>query len=638
MEFASRSDSGSSGLTLRALCIGVVLIIANSYWLNEATWAGRILHTYISLFINTVFCLFLLVLMNFLLRRACPQYAFHRSELLVIYVMVLMVSTLSGNTNMGYLLYILAYPFWFETAENDWLQLFGGHIPRWFTVRDKEVLRGFYEGESSFFMAQYVEGWLATLLVWSAFIFVLYVTLICMNVILRKQFAEHERLTFPITWLPLEMGNNPTGFFRNRLMWAGFGVAGGIEVLNGINFLYPAIPSVPIGIQNVSHLFQEKPWNAVGTILFTARPFVIGLAFFMPLDLAFSSWFFYFFGKFLLVLKSVLGWRTDLYLDEQSEGAWIGLGILALWIGRRHLKRVFKQAMPGKNHVDDSAEPMPYKWAVWGTICGVLCVLLFGYKAGASLWCVLLFFGIYFLMAISLTKVRAGLGPPMHEVIGKDPAATMVSALGTRMIGASSLTVLSFFFWLNRVNTAHPMPNQLEAFHIGRQARIDSRKLLAAMLIGLAVGIPVTFITYLGLSYDFGGYGARHTLVPMSHTFHALQTRLIYLTDVDYAAMLAMGTGLGFTLFLIAMKLRFFWWPFHPIGYVIGTGRWGDMSFYWLPVLVSWAIKAVVLRHGGLQAYRKAIPFFAGLILGDYVGGSIWGVIGVVLKIPTYSM
>ena len=638
MEYASRSDSGSNGLTLRALCIGVVLIIANSYWLNEATWAGRILHTYISLFINTVFCLFLLVLINFLLRRVRPQYAFHRSELLVIYVMVLMVSTLSGNTNMGYLLYILAYPFWFETPENDWLQLFGGHIPRWFTVRDREVLRGFYEGESSFFMAQYVEGWLGTLLVWSAFIFVLYVTLICMNVILRKQFAEHERLTFPITWLPLEMGNNPTAFFRNRLMWAGFGIAGGIEVLNGINFLYPAAPSIPIGIQNVSHLFQEKPWNAIGTILFTARPFVIGLAFFMPLDLAFSSWFFYFFGKFLLVLKSVLGWRTDLYLDEQSEGAWIGLGILALWIGRRHLKRVFKQAMPGNKNVDDSAEPMPYKWAVWGMICGILCVVLFGYKAGASLWSVLVFFGIYFLMAISLTKVRAGLGPPMHEVIGKDPAATMVSALGTRMIGASSLTVLSFFFWLNRVNTAHPMPNQLEAFHIGRQARIDSRKLLAAMLIGLAVGIPVTFITYLGLSYDFGGYGARHTLVPMSHTFHALQTRLIYLTDVDYAAMLAMGTGLGFTLFLIAMKLRFFWWPFHPIGYVIGTGRWGDMSFYWFPVLVSWAIKAVVLRHGGLQAYRKAIPFFAGLILGDYVGGSIWGVIGVALKIPTYSM
>ena len=638
MEYASRSDSRSSGLTLRALCIGIILIVANSYWLNEATWAGRILHTYISLFINTVFCLFVLVLMNFLLRRIRPQYAFHRSELLVIYVMILMVSTLSGNTNMGYLIYILAYPFWFETAENDWLQLFGGHIPQWFTVRDKEVLRDFYEGESSFFIAQHVYGWLTPLLVWSAFIFVLYVTLICMNVILRKQFTEHERLTFPITWLPLEMGNNPTSFFKNRLMWIGFGIAGGIEIINGIHFLYPPTPSIPMGFQNLSYLFQEKPWNAVGTILFTARPFVIGLAFFMPVDLAFSSWFFYFFGKILLVLKSALGWRTDLYLDEQSEGAWIGLGVLALWIGRRHLRRVIMQAVSGKGYVDDSAEPIPYKWAVWGMLCGILCVVLFGYKAGASLLPLLVFFGVYFLMAISLTKVRAGLGPPMHEVIGKDPAATMVSALGTRMIGASSLTVLSFFFWLNRVNTAHPMPNQLEAFHIGHQAKINSRKLLLAMLIGLAVGIPVTFLTYLGLSYDFGGFGARHTLVPMSHTFHTLQKRLIYQTDVDYAAMLAMGTGLGFTLVLIALKLRFFWWPFHPIGYVIGTGSWGDMSFYWFPVLVSWAIKTVVLRHGGLQAYRRAIPFFAGLILGDYVGGSIWGVIGVVLKIPTYSM
>jgi hypothetical protein len=372
-------------------------------------------------------------------------------------------------------------------------------------------------------------------------------------------------------------------------------------------------------------------------------PSVIGLSFFLPLDLAFSALFFYFLGKIQLVVCSATGWYTNPYLDEQSQGGWIGLGLLALWISRRHLKGVFTHLAPDKRPgstraIDDSSEPMPYRYAVWGMIVGLLFITLFGYKAGASVWTLAVFFGIYFIVAIALTKVRAGLGPPIHEMYRKDPGTIMASVLGARVIGARNLTILSFFFWLNRVNTAHPMPNQLEAFHIGHQAKINSRKLLLAMLIGLAVGIPVTFLTYLGLSYDFGGFGARHTLVPMSHTFHTLQKRLIYQTDVDYAAMLAMGTGLGFTLVLIALKLRFFWWPFHPIGYVIGTGSWGDMSFYWFPVLVSWAIKTVVLRHGGLQAYRKAIPFFAGLILGDYVGGSIWGVIGVVLKIPTYSM
>ena len=58
------------------------------------------------------------------------------------------------------------------------------------------------------------------------------------------------------------------------------------------------------------------------------------------------------------------------------------------------------------------------------------------------------------------------------------------------------------------------MPNQLEAFHIGRQAGINGRHLLIAMLIALGVGIPLTFITYFQLSYNFGGLGAFHTHFP----------------------------------------------------------------------------------------------------------------------------
>ena len=78
---------------------------------------------------------------------------------------------------------------------------------------DKDVLRGFYEGESSFFLAQNLYGWLIPVLTWSAFIIVLYFVLICMNVILRRQFSTHERLTYPIAQLPLEMGRNQRAFF-----------------------------------------------------------------------------------------------------------------------------------------------------------------------------------------------------------------------------------------------------------------------------------------------------------------------------------------------------------------------------------------------------------------------------------------
>ena len=643
-----------NGLTLRAVGLGVALMVLNAYWLNEAAWGGRTLHTYISLFVNTVFCLFVLVLLNLLLKRALPRHALRNAEIFVIYVMLLMGSTLGGNTNMGYLIYNLAHPFWFATAENDWMRLFSGHIPDWFAVRDKNVLRGFYEGESSFFAVQNLYGWLIPAIAWSGFIFVLYFVLICMNVILRRQFTTHERLTYPIAQLPLEMGGNPARFFCNRLMWIGFGIAGGIELLNGFHFLFPAIPSIPVGQRVLSGLFQEKPWDAVGSVLFSVWPSVVGLAYFLPLDLAFSALFFYFFGKIQLVACSAFGWYTHPYLDEQSQGGWIGLGLLALWISRRHLKRVFTQVATGLRpqsprspgldetapfEIDDPSEPMPYRYAVWGMLAGLLLIMLFGCKAGASFWALVVFFCIYFITAISLTKVRAGLGPPLHEMYGKDPGTIMVSALGSRHIGAANLTVLSFFFWLNRVNTAHPMPNQLEAFHIGRQTGINGRHLLMAMLIALGVGIPLTFLAYLQLSYNLGGLGAFHAHMPMAWGFNSLEKRLIHPTDADYAAVTAMGIGFGFTMLLTAMKMRFLWWSLHPIGYVLGTGRLGgDMNFFWFPVLVGWTIKSLVLRYGGLHSYRRAIPFFAGLILGDYIIGAFWSLIGITLQIPTYKI
>ena len=629
----------ASGLTLRVLIVGLLLVIINSYWINLfIPFYGGILHSYMSLFSNTVFTLLVILLLNPLLARIRPHFALHGSEALAIYIMLIMVSTVGGAPHLSYLAYMLPHPFWFASSENDWSNLFLGHIPDWMTVQNTQVLRGFYEGDSSFWMSQVFNSWIVPLLSWSIFMLVLFFVLMCMNTILRKQFTDYERLTYPITWLPLEMGKNPSSFFKNKLMWIGFGIAAGGGLLNGLSHLYPALPSLPIrALDNrITHLFLERPWNAVGTMLIALHPFAIGLSFFMPLDLAFSSLFFFFFGKAVLVLRSALGLQMDLYLDEQSEGAWIGLGLLALWVGRRHLKQVFALAATGKGKLDDSKEPMAYKWAIWGIVGGVLFLIFFAVKAGFSLWVFLLFIAIYFLMAISLTKVRAGLGPPMHEVIFKDPATTMVSALGTRTVGAKNLTLMSFLYWLNRVNTSHPMPNQLEAFRISEQAQLNSRKLTVVMLAALAVSIVTTWTVYYSHAYERGaGVGGGGIAW---ECFNRLQRWLNSPTEYNYPAIIAMGTGFGVTLILSALKLRFLWWPFHPIGYVIGTGRWGDLSFIWFPMLLCWALKLGILRYGGLQAYRRAIPFFAGLILGDYSMACVWGIIGWAFKRQMYQI
>jgi len=96
-----------------------------------------------------------------------------------------------------------------------------------------------------------------------------------------------------------------------------------------------------------------------------------------------------------------------------------------------------------------------------------------------------------------------------------------------------------------------------------------------------------------------------------------------------------MGFGAAFTVFLMLMRRTFLWWPFHPAGYALGPI---GLGWFWCAILAGWAIKWIILKQGGLKAYRKAVPFFGGLILGEYVVGCIWSVIGVVFGIPVYSV
>ena len=60
------------------------------------------------------------------------------------------------------------------------------------------------------------------------------------------------------------------------------------------------------------------------------------------------------------------------------------------------------------------------------------------------------------------------------------------------------------------------------------------------------------------------------------------------------------------------------------------------MNPFWFSIFLSSIIKRVILRHGDLKAHRKAIPLFMGLILGEFVVGSIWSILGIIVGQPMY--
>ena len=51
---------------------------------------------------------------------------------------------------------------------------------------------------------------------------------------------------------------------------------------------------------------------------------------------------------------------------------------------------------------------------------------------------------------------------------------------------------------------------------------------------------------------------------------------------------------------------------------------------------VEWAFKLALFRYAGLKGYRRAAPFFLGLILGEFVVGSLISLLGVLIGTPTY--
>lgn len=624
-------------IRFHVLLIGLVLVALNAYWtlMGSEVWHSTQL-TIASLFFNAVFTLLVLIILNVLLKWLAPPLALTQADLLTIYAMVVMLTTISGHTMMGYLLPAIAHAFWFATPENEWLQLFGSHVPDWMAVKDVGVLQGFYEGESTLYTSENLRAWIPPVLAWSFFVVVLWTVLMALTVLIRRQWTDHERLSYPIVQLPIAMTSDPRGFFGNAWMWLGFGLAGSICLLNGLHYIVPSVPYLNVKNQWIGQ-FSSKPWNAMGGISVSFYPFIIGLMFFTPLDLSFSCWFFYVFGKIQRVVGSMFG-AQNIYFYEQSIGAWIAFGLIPLWLGRKFYSRVLRKVFVSGPSLDDSQEPMGYRTAFTIFTVGLAIICLFLHQAGMSFWALGLFLIIYFPMVLGITRSRAEIGPPVHTLIYVDPGRTMVTTLGTRQLGTTNLTLLTYLYPLNRCFRANPMPSELESWRIAERTGIGYRQMLVGMVLAIVFGIFVTFWLYLHVMYELGATSqARGWIGTMGwEFFNRLNHWLTYPRDTNVAETGGVIGGFSFTLFLAAMKTRFLWWPFHPGGYVLTTG--GGLGRSWFAVFISWALKAIILKTGGIRLYRKAVPFFLGLILGDYTLGCIWSLIGIAFEIPTYGV
>ena len=638
---------------IAVILLGLLLIPLNNYWIMAgATWGSGYPTTF-SLFFNVIFFLFSLTLINLGLQRLSPSFALNPSELLLIYVILSVASGICGLDMMQVLITFVGGVKWMATPENEWKELFFRYIPDWLVVSDPLTLHGFHEGETTFYLQRHINYWLTPVLVWSGFISVLAFVMLCLTVVVRKQWIETEKLSYPIIQLPLHLTLNPASFFRSKVMWTGFAIAGGMDLINGLHFLYPAVPGFGGRLYDLSPFFTDAPWNAIGWTPIPIFPYAVGLAFFMPLDLSFSCWFFYLFWKAELIVGSILGMHSMPkfpYVEEQTSGAYIGLCALAIWMTRRHLWRVLVGIFRGRSSGDFRGmgdfphlfrgmgdfphrgdEPIGYRTAVLGSFLGFALLIAFSLKAGMTFRVSVVFFALYFILAIGITRMRAELGSPVHDLHRAGVHLMMVNTIGSHHFSVGNLTMFSFYQFFNRAYRGHIMPHQLEGFKLAERSRMNTRRLFWAVTLAACVSSVTAFWAILDTSYRFGV----PNIGKVTESFGRLERWLVAPSSVDYAAFIAMAVGFVFTLLLALFRMNLFWWPLHPAGYAVAS-NW-SINLFWFSIFISWVIKSMILRHGGLSLHRRSIPFFMGLILGEFIVGGSWMIRGAFWGVPTYK-
>jgi hypothetical protein len=155
----------------------------------------------------------------------------------------------------------------------------------------------------------------------------------------------------------------------------------------------------------------------------------------------------------------------------------------------------------------------------------------------------------------------------------------------------------------------------------------------------VVLAVTSSYFSYLRLMYRYGG-------ASLHPWFTAYYTNNLYCTWTSHLIVggepanprefLTMGIGAASMWGIVFMHRTFLWWPFHPIGYLMGAS-WPMINF-WFPIFVGWLLKSVLLRYGGAKLYRKLLPGFLGLVLAEFSAAGLWVAIDAICGVRGHQI
>ena len=624
----------ASGLTWRSLILGLIQVLIVCPGACYAIWvlgSSEITWSFFPIGVGFPFLCF--IFFNILLKSIKRSWALRPAELITIVVMGLVVTGIPIFM-IGFVLSIPTTPHYFASAENQWDQYILPYLPEWLIPSNAGLaMTWFFEGlplGEAVPWGTLFDAWVMPLFWWLSFVWTLYFVCFTLVVILRKQWIEKERLAFPLMEVPQSLVADADGpsrvpaIMRTGLFWIGVSIPLFIVLWNIIGFFYHFFPKI-------EWQYPVQIARGFPTVNFRLYFPVIGFIYFANLNVSFSIWFFYLvmlleegiFNRFGLGVTDADAFVWGLPSTSwQCWGAFVVMVLWGLWMARDHLKEVLRKAWNSRYPVDDSRELLPYRIAVGGFILGVVYMLAWLHQAGMSYPVAIFLLSCILIAYLGITRlvIQTGIYYLTTPIVGQ--AMTMMT-LGTSAIGPHGLVGLALSYSFFSDVQSIFMPSAAHAAKLHDTMRMSRRGLCLAVGLALLVGFTasISYIIYMGYEQgasNFSSWFFRVSSGAGVRSFDDALAKIKTPVDIHVQKLTFFGSGAVAMAFLTFMQYRFPWWPIHPIGLAVAA-VWMIRNQA-VAIFIGWAAKSIIMRFGGIDLYRRATPFFIGLILGHFLG------------------
>ena len=588
-----------------------------------------------------------------------------RNEILTVYISALFSTLAPGHGAENVFVVNLIGPFYYATRENKYLDFMVPYLKPWMTPAltagpdgkaiysepSKMIVEGWFNNNAS---GQVPWGaWLVPLLVWGGAVALMYLMMACLSTMIRKQWAQSEALAFPLLRLPLELTEDVDkpgnaiigGFFRNGLMWMGFGTAVFVQLLSGLHGYFPDVPNFPLSL-DTAQLFTEAPWNQIGGVPLLVWPVIVGISYLLTAEVSFSFWFFFWFIKFQFIGAYVLGFApnslpqpigafgssTKTFTFYQQIGCYLAYVGIIIYTGREHLWHIVLRGLGRRRAAPEEAiEAMSYPLAFWGFVLSFGLLVGWSIAAGLNPLLALAMWTLYVVIILALTRIIAEAGI-LFVQHGWYPLGTLGQITGAGpthwLLGASSLPAAGTIQGALMTDLrGFIMPSFIQGFKLAHDRKIALRPLLVLMLACSLITMAMGVYMNVRLGYGQGGLSLDSWYSGPASQLPAVSTNNLVkgVQDASYWNLGWVGLGIALTYGMMLARSRFAWFPLHPIGLLISQTY--PIGQIWFSVFLGWLFKVVITRFGGTDSYRKGVPLFLGLALGDVMMMIFWLVI-----------